>query len=331
MLRREGFDSGLYALTVDDDVADRVCPFEDFPAPGDGDITILHFAVPSPLSSAVQGLRGRRAIVYHNLTPPDLLAAHAPEIARLTAIGRSELGALAESETIDLAIGVSAYNTRDLDATGFTNTATLPLPVDLRRYAAVPDALVARDLRNTGMLFLTVGRVAPNKRLEDFLRVAAYYLRYVDPDARFVVVGSDRGLEGYSRALAALHGALGLDERVRFVGRVSLAEMISYYRAATVYLCTSVHEGFCVPLLEAMYFDTPILARAAAAVPEMLGGAGITYSIADPAPTAEMLHVLASDSDLRSRVIAAGRQRIAAYAPEIVCPRWVETLRGLLS
>ena len=331
VLRREGFDAGLYALTVDDDVADRVRPFEEFAAPGDDDITILHFAVPSPLSSAIQGLGSRRAIVYHNLTPPDLLAAHAPDIARLTAIGRAELRDLATSGTIDLAIGVSAYNTRDLEATGFTNTATLPLPVDLGRYGGAPDALVSHVGEDPGALFLTVGRVAPNKRLEDFLRIAAYYLRYVDPHARFVVVGSDRGLEGYGGALAELHADLGLDDRVRFVGRVSLAEMIAHYRAAAVYVCTSVHEGFCVPLLEAMYFDTPILARAAAAVPETLGGAGVTYTIPDPASTAEMLHVLATDRDLRDRLIAAGRDRLAAFAPSAVTPLWVSAMRELLT
>lgn len=331
VLRAEGYDAGLYALTVDGDVADRVRPFEEFPDPGDGDLTILHFAVPSRLSGTIQQLAGRRALVYHNLTPPDLLAEHAPEIARLTAIGRRELGEIAASGAIDLAIGVSSYNTRDLDATGFESTATLPLPVDLSRYAAAPDALVARGLRNSGTLFLTVGRVAPNKRLEDFLRIAAYYLRYIDPDARFVVVGSDRGLEAYGSALSSLHAALGLDDRVRFVGRVSHAEMVAYYRAATVYVCTSVHEGFCVPLLEAMYFDIPVLARGAAAVPETLGDAGVKYTIADPAPTAEMLHLLATDRDLRDHLIAAGRRNLADYSPDTVCPRWVETLTGLLA
>ncbi len=333
-LEEAGYEAGLYALTVDSGMRDRVRPFADFAPPSADDTTLLHFALPSRLSRVLTECAGRRIVVYHNLTPPELLLPHSPEVARLAAIGRSELEELASSGTVDLAIGVSEFNTADLRRVGFRTTATLPLPMDMSGYDQSPDLLRAAELARGPAPFITVGRIAPNKRLEDFLRTAAYYLRYIEPNAHFLVVGGSRGMEGYLDALLALGERLGLDDRVRFLGRVEHRELIAVYRAAAAYLCTSVHEGFCAPLLEAMHFGVPILARNAAAVPETLGGAGITFdgaqsdvaSSGDPASIAETLHALATDDQLRAHLQARGRQRVARFAPQQVASEWLEGL-----
>jgi glycosyltransferase involved in cell wall biosynthesis len=330
-LRHRGHDANLYALTIDAEIRDGVRPFSEYPAPGPDDLTLLHYALPSPLSEALTRYEGRRAIVYHNLTPPELLLPFCPDIARLTSAGREQLQWLADSGRVDLAIGVSQYNTDDLDATGFARTTTLPLSVDLSRYDVEPDRVLSERLAVAPPIFLTVGRVAPNKRLEDVLRFAAYYLRHVEPDAWFLIVGGTRGLEPYYDALIELHAELGLDHRVRFLGRVSHADLVALYRAASVYLCTSLHEGFCAPLLEAMHFEVPILARAAAAVPETLGGAGVLYDDPDPAAGAEMIHLLATDEALRGRLRQAGRARVADFAPDKVTAVWIEAIESFLA
>ena len=329
-LRQRGHEANLYALTIDAEIRDRVRPFAEYPQPGPDDLTLLHYALPSPLSEALADYEGRRAIVYHNLTPPELLLPFCPEIARLTAIGRDQLQMLARSGRVDLAIGVSGYNTEDLDRTGFDNTVTLPLPLDLSRYDVEPDRVLGERLRDAPPIFLTVGRVAPNKRLEDLLRFAAYYLRHIEPNAWFLIVGGTRGLEPYHDALLELHAELGLDHRVRFLGRVSHADLVALYHAARVYLCTSLHEGFCAPLLEAMHFEVPILARAAAAVPETLGGGGMLFDDPDPAPVAEMLHLMATDTTLRTELQTRGRARVAGFSPAAVTEVWIETLERFL-
>lgn len=328
-LRRAGHQADIYALDVDPPLRSVVRPFRDFPSPGPGDVTVLHFTLPSPLSQTLASCSGHRVLVYHNLTPPELLLPHCPEIARLTALGRRELRRLAAEGAVDLAIGVSRYNTGDLAAAGFPTTATLPLPLNFDRYDTEPDPLLAECLSGGGPTFLTVGRVAPNKRIEDFLKLAAYYLRYITPRARFVVVGSTSGLEAYARSLTGLHAALGLDQRVIFTGRVSLAELIAYYRAATAYVCTSAHEGFCVPLLEAMKFDLPILARRAAAIPETLGNAGILVDSEDPAEWAELLQLVSEDAGLRARLRQRGRERLASFDGDRVAARWRAALEAL--
>lgn len=326
-LRTAGYDAGLYALTIDPGLRGQVHPFDSFPEPRDGDLTLLHFALPSVLSSALVRSPGKRGIVYHNLTPPEMLAEYAPEVARLTARGREELQELADSGRVELAVGVSEFNTADLVAAGFARTLTLPLPMDLHRYDVQPDTVLAARLASAPRIFLTVGRVAPNKRLEDFLRMAAYYLAYIDPDAWFVVVGGNRGLERYYDALMQLREELGLDDRVRFVGRVPHRDLVAWYRAASVYVCTSEHEGFCAPLLEAMHFGVPILARSAGAVPETLGDAGLTFRESEPAAVAEALHALATHEPLRRELAARGRARLDLFLPEAVTGRWVSALR----
>ena len=326
-LQAEGHDARLFALHVDAALRGRVGRIDDLPEAGNEDTTILHFNVPSPLGDLLSARAGRRMICYHNLTPPELLLPHCPEIARLTALGRRQLGELAASGTVDLAIGVSAYNTRDLRETGFANTGTVPLPIDLGRLAGPTNPVLEAELAaNPLSTFLTVGRVAPNKRIEDFLKIAAYYLRYISPQARFLVIGGTRGLESYLDVLIELHGELKLDGRVCFVDHVSLADLITYYRHATAYVCTSAHEGFCAPLLEAMTLDVPIVARRAAAVPETLGNAGVLVDSEDPAAWAEVLHAVATDASLRDRLIALGAERVRAFDSRKVLDAWVAAI-----
>lgn len=331
-LRAAGHRAGLFALSVDDDVAGEVLPLDELPEAADDDVTVLHFAIPSPLGRLLAGRRGRRLIVYHNLTPPELLLPHCPDLARLTALGRRQLTELADTGAVDLAIGVSRFNTADLQAAGFARTATLPLPLELGRLRGPINPVLAAELARPPLpTFITVGRVAPNKRIEDFLKIAAYYLRYVSPEARFLVVGGTRGLEPYLDALVELHGELKLDDRVRFTGKVSLADLITYYRGAAGYVCTSEHEGFCAPLLEAMALRLPVVARRAAAVPETLGGAGILLRTRDPAAWAETLAVVATEPGLRADLIERGRRRVADFEPTAVLDRWVERLGAGIS
>jgi glycosyltransferase involved in cell wall biosynthesis len=231
---------------------------------------------------------------------------------------------------VDVAIGVSDYNCAGLRDAGFETTLTLPLALDLSGYDVAPDPIVVAQESGSPATFLTVGRMAPNKRLETFVRAAAYYVAHINPHAQFIIVGGNRGLEDYSDAVIGLAADVGLDSRFRCVGRVPHADLVAWYRAADVYVCTSTHEGFCAPLLEAMHFEVPILARHAAAIPETLGTAGMTFEDDRPAPLAEMMHMLATDSPTREQLIAAGRRRVADFEPTSVMQRWTRAVGEMI-
>jgi glycosyltransferase involved in cell wall biosynthesis len=315
LLRRMGHRADLFALTIDDELKGDVQPFAD-PAAANGDLTIFHFALPSPMSAAFARLSRGRVLLYHNVTPAAYFAPYDPPLFRLAALARQELASLAGAA--DLALGVSEYNRRELEALGFEATGVLPLAVDLARLTrASPRPALEKTLDDDFVNFLFVGRIAPNKKIEDHIRLAEHYKRYVDAYYRFIFVGRYDAVPRYYATIRRLMSEYQLlNERFVFTGPVPDEDLAVYYRRSAVYISLSEHEGFCAPLLEAMASDLPVLAYAAAAVPETLGGAGVQFAPKDMEQAAELLGALAFDDVLRSKVIAGQRRRLADFGDE---------------
>ncbi len=315
LLRRLGHTSEIYALTIDDELKGDIRPFADS-ASRRGDLTIFHFALPSPMTEAFAELPGGRVLQYHNVTPAFYFAPYDPALFRLASIARQELSTLAGR--VDLALGVSEYNRRELEALGFAPTGVLPLAVDWSRITQpVQRPALDKILDDDFVNFLFVGRIAPNKKIEDHIRLAEHYKRYVDAYYRFIFVGKYDAVPRYFATIRALMTEYRfLNERFIFTGPVPDEDLAVYYRHAAVYISLSEHEGFCAPLLEAMAADVPVLAYTAAAVPETLGGAGVQFSPKDMEYAAELLGSLAFDDDLRSSVIAGQRRRLADFSDD---------------
>lgn len=328
LFRRLGHDSDLFALSIDDDLRGDVRPWTD-PESRQADVTILHFAMPSPMSEALATLPGARVLCYHNVTPPAFFAPYDEGITRLTVLGRRELADLAGR--VDLAVGVSEYNRQELEDLGFAPTGVLPLLLDPDRLRAQPAVPAIERLLQDGLTnILFVGRIAPNKKIEDHIRLAEQYKRYVDVYYRFIFVGHDQAVPRYAAAVRALIAEYRmLPDRFWFTGPVPEAELAAYYRNAHAYVSLSEHEGFCVPLVESMAMDVPVLAYAAAAVPETLGGAGVTFAPKDLEYAAELLGGLIYDQPFRSGVLAGQRARVKAFAPDRIEPRIRQTLAAV--
>lgn len=313
MLRALGHDSEIYALTVDDVLRDDVLPFADAGARR-GDITIFHYALPSPMTEAFARLPRGRVMLYHNVTPAHYFAPYDPALFRLASLARAELATLVGQ--VDLALGVSEFNRRELEAIGFSPTGVLPLAVDTARVTqpvrrpALEKVLESYDFIN----FLFVGRVAPNKKIEDHLKLAEFYKRYVDEYYRFIFVGKHDAVPQYYASIRGMMAQFRLPpDRFIFTGPVPDEDLAVYYRHAAVYISLSEHEGFCAPLVEAMAAGVPILAYSAAAVPETLGGSGVQFTTKDMEHAAELLGLLTFDDELRARVIAGQRRRLADF------------------
>jgi glycosyltransferase involved in cell wall biosynthesis len=324
MLHRLGHASELFALTMDDDLRDDVRPFDD-PAARRGDLTIFHYALPSPMTEAFASLDSGRVLQYHNVTPARFFAPYDPGLFRLAALGRRELKTLVGR--VDLALGDSEYNRVELESLGFSRTGVFPIAVDTSRITRRVDRPALEALLDDECVnFLFVGRIAPNKKIEDHIRLAEFYKRYVDAYYRFIFVGRVDVVPRYYSMIRAFIAELRLlNERFIFTGPVPDEELAVYYRYAAVYTSLSEHEGFCVPLVEAMAADVPILAYTAAAVPDTLGGAGIQFAPKDLELAAELLGELAFNDDLRARVIAGQRRRLADFGDDRVSQR-LETL-----
>jgi len=278
---------------------------------------LLHYALPSPLTQALQAHRGRRVLLHHNITPPEFFSGWDPELARICALGREQLAGLRDH--VELGLADSEFNRAELEAAGFRRTGVLPIYLDFARYREAPNPVVTRMLGDGPVNLLFVGRVSPNKRHEDLIRVASYWKNFISPDVRLLLVGKLPRRREYFDALQALfYEEAFTPAEVVFTGHVSHDDLLAYYAASDLFLCLSAHEGFGVPLVEAMLMDVPVLARRTTAVGDTLGDAGVQFEDLDVPQVAEMGQQLVTDRALREAVLASQRRQLAAFAPEAV-------------
>ncbi len=310
--RTHGFQSEIYCLSRDRGLEGESRLFSEFPRPSAGDLTILHFALPSPLTRALREVPGKKGVIHHNVTPARFFAGHDPEIARIAALGRTELDSL--KDAVDLAWADSEFNRLELVELGFREPRVLPLFIDFARYDK-PFSRFAYDLfRDERINILFVGRVAPNKRIEHLIKTAFYFKKFVSPLVRLIVVGKTNTFPKYYESCARMADEFHLKpDEARFLGHVPDAELFALYRAADVFLSLSEHEGFCLPLVESMIFDLPVIALGATAVPGTLGGAGILLDRFRPDETAELVGLLARDEALRRTLVESDRRRLADF------------------
>lgn len=282
------------------DLPARCCP---------DDLCLLHLSIGSPVNDVFAKLPCRKAILYHNMTPSHYFEGVNPQTARVLARGRAQLQALANVTDVNMAD--SSFNAEELAAAGYRDVSVLPLLLETRALEISPDQRLVKQLApTTNVLF--VGRAAPNKRIEDALFAYLCFRKSFPGPTRFLHVGSRSASNHYLRILRSIVRGLPQGE-VRFAGAVSQTALAAYYRSANVFLCTSEHEGFCAPLLESMFYGVPVLARAAAAVPETLGGAGVLFRGNSAPDIAEMMLRLCTDAALRTAVLKGQRQRLQQY------------------
>jgi glycosyltransferase involved in cell wall biosynthesis len=281
---------------------------------------ILRYALFSQTAEVAVRSNGPVALCYHNITPGDLVREYNPDLADLCDRGRAALRDF--RGRLDALIADSSFNAAELADAGLGEAEVVPLLLDL-------PAEVPRREPNRDPVVVTVGRVVPNKRLEDVIRGFALYQRRHAPEASLVIVGSHVGFEDYRTALEILIARIGA-RHVVFTGPISSEARDAWYRRADVYLGMSIHEGFCAPLLEALAHGTPVVARAAAAVPETVGAAGLLLEDADLPLVAEALHEVAASSATRAALYDAADRRLAELQPDKIAPRIRAALEPIL-
>ncbi len=326
-LQKWGYRSRLYAETVAPAQHWREVQHFRRYRPAAGELLIVHYTQASPLIDYVAGLETPILLVYHNITPPHFFVGVNPRLVQATQDGLTQLPALRQ-RTI-LALADSAFNEHDLRAAGYQRTAIVPVLIPETLQQQTPSPQVLAQLQSSVNL-LSVGRIAPNKRFEDVIKVFFYY-RQLEPRARLFLVGSGANTRPYLAWLREFAAWLGLGDSVTFTGHVSDAELAAYYRRADAFIYMSEHEGFGIPPVESMRFGVPVLAYAAAAIPETMGEAGVLVSEKDYPVLAEVLHLLHTDPELRGRVVARQYERVSDFSPQIVLTRWRKLLEQVLA
>ena len=331
LLRGLGLESEVYTQTVHHSMVGRSQSFQKFT--GGPDVAVLyHLAVGSVLADLLLSRPEPLIVDYHNITPAKFFDEWDPPILHAVEWGRNQMATLATRCRLGLAD--SEFNRTELAANGYRPTAVAPILLDLEAFDREVDeramATLEQTKRQGGSDWLFVGRITPNKCQHDVVKAFAAHRLLHDPQARLHIVGGVAS-EPYAAALRAFVRKLGLASCVSLTGAVSPGVLAAHYRAADVYVCLSEHEGFCVPLLESMYFRVPIVAFGVTAVPETLADAGVCLPDKSPALVAEAVGRVLTDDDLRAQLVDAGSRRLQDFTLERSRARFLEAMAPVLS
>jgi glycosyltransferase involved in cell wall biosynthesis len=303
VLQAAGYDSEIFVETADTRLEDLTYDYRDLvDASHPDNLLIHHFSIGSRASRVAYALPDRMALVYHNITPPEYFVGVHKQLVELCWKGRRELQAYVSR--CDLALGDSEFNRQELESLGFPETGVLPVVPGFSHLSGVPDWRIAGQFDDERTNLLFVGRMIPNKRIENVIRIFHAYRTLFNPRSRLLLVGSHGGFEKYLTMLHQLVATLGTPD-VHYSGHVSNEELTAYYDVADLFLCASEHEGFCVPLVEAFHMRVPVVALAATAVPATLDGGGVLYENQDPCHVAALVDAVLSDQALADTVVAA--------------------------
>jgi glycosyltransferase involved in cell wall biosynthesis len=305
----DGIDCRIYIETPDKDTVAETRPYleyEDDAVPGD--VLVYQMATRSVMVRWLESRPEPVVVNYHSLTPYEYFAPWNNWIARHQVEATIELGNLAA--TAVLGIGVSAFDAGELRASGYRDVVVIPIAnVRIPPTPADPAAVAALARRaGDGPRWLSVGRLAPNKAHQDTIAALFVARSTTSPDARLTIVGSPTE-PNYARALQRYAVRLGIAGAVDFVSRISDAELSAHYVSADVLVMLSEHEGFGVPLVEAMLHGLPVVAYASGAVPEVVGDAGVLLDAKGPRRVAEAVAELLGDDARREALVALGRAR----------------------
>jgi glycosyltransferase involved in cell wall biosynthesis len=327
ILRKHG-PSEVFTIHVHPDLAGEVHPYRDYPyfKPAEPDpVTIVHISMgDDAFLPFLAEIPGRFIVYYHNITPSEYFVSWDAGTARMLKLGRSYVTDL--QDRVLYAIAASEYSASELRDAGYDDVRVGGLPLDMERLIAIRPAPIP-DLGG-GPVILSVGQLYPHKRPDLLLAAFHRLVSGYRPDARLVIAGAAR-MPAFERALTRYVDRLGLASCVTITGEIPEAELMAWFRRADLFVTLSEHEGFCVPLVEAMFLDVPILGRDWAAVPETMGEAGILLPPnTGPTALARVVAAMLENPDALESLRSRGRIRREAFTREACRRRLEESLTG---
>ena len=289
-------------------LSDTIFPAREMGNLKDNDLLIYHFSIGSDATDIFRKSKAKKMIYYHNITPAKYLLPYSDGYASLLRSGREELKNLVQ--IADFALADSKFNALELTKLGFNHVKVLPLSMDEDHLKIKHDDSVTRQFKSDTEVFLFVGRIVPNKNIEGLIKTFYYYCNSINHNSKMIIIGSIDNLPAYYIHLKKIIKSLSLQEKVIFTGKIPIAQLLAYYKRANAFISLSEHEGFCLPLVESMYFDIPVFALNRAAVQETLGGAGVLIETLDYKSIAELIKLVLNNHILKEQICQAQRKRL---------------------
>ena len=311
IFRALGHESDIYAGVIHSYLVDNATHWKRHKAVSHADnLLVYHFSVGSEIAEYLLQIPDRLVLVFHNITPPRWFFGVSPHMVELAVDGYEQLKLL--RDRTEVAWADSEYNASILRELGYERVEVLPIIIDFSRLELTPNAVFARQWRSSQTTWFFAGRVSPNKCHEDIIRGFKVYKEAVNPHSRLILTGDVLNCARYANGMIQLVRDLHIPD-VFFTGMIDDDELAAMFKMADVFVCMSEHEGFCVPLLEAMHYDVPVVAYDAGAVGSTLGGSGVLLKDKHPVNLAGIVDQILTDENLRVRIVNNQRRRLLAY------------------
>ena len=326
LLRIKGYETQIYSEGICSKLQKEriINPLSHLPDLYSNDIILYHLAIGTEFNNIISTLKCKKIAIYHNITPPEFFEDYSQLYVDLCKLGLDQVKKL--NNTFDYVLADSDFNKQDLVNMGFTaKINVLPILIAFEDYEKKPSKYIMKKYEDDFQNLIFVGRVAPNKKHEDLIRFYEAYKRNINPKSRLILVGSYEGMDLYKERLDNYIKALGVKD-VIFTGKIPFSEILAYYKVANLFMCTSEHEGFCVPLVEAMYFDVPIIAYNSTAIPWTLGDSGVLMHRKDDMDWSLMINKLLTDFDYREQVLIKQRLQLQNFNKELVSEKLLNYL-----
>lgn len=314
ILKKNGYKTGIYAEVIDERLPKGIAlNVNKMQKTRRGDIIIYHLSTGSKLNYLLPEWEGHKIIIYHNITPDYFFEKYNVEVQRNCIEGRKGLENL--RNTPGYCIADSEYNKSELIDSGYScKIDVLPIVIPFEDYQKKPNENVIKRYAGDGYTnILFTGRIVPNKKQEDVIAAFHYYQKFFNPKSRLFLVGSFV-IKNYYNELRAYVKALGVNN-VIFTGHIPFDEILAYYTLSDLFLCLSEHEGFCIPLVEAMIFKIPIVAFQSTGVTGTMGDGGFPVKLKNPLEIAGIMHYIQTHQHLRQELVRKGQEQLLQFEP----------------
>jgi len=329
ILKKMGYKSNIYAESVVEPLDSKTAyKIDKMPKVEKDDIIIYHLSTGSELNFKFAKFNCRKIAIYHNVTPPEFFEQNDEFIKGINEWGLEGVKFL--SDKVDYCLADSELNKQDLiDLNYKCDIDVLPIVVPLEDYKKTPNKVVVKKYNDEYTNIIFTGRIAPNKKQEDAIAAFYYYKKFWNDKARLILVGSYKETDLYYMRLKKYVEEIGVED-VIFTGHIKFDEILAFYKVADAFLCMSEHEGFCVPLVEAMMFQVPIIAYNSTAIPSTLGGSGFMIDDKDPIFVAKCIDKVVSDKILQHNLIKKQNERLEDFRYEHIAEQFKNYINAFI-
>lgn len=330
LLKKQGYKTSVYAENIDQRIKIKdIHKIEKFISVEADDIIIYHLSTGTKLNEWIKTQNCKKIMIYHNITPPIFLEKYSIEAANLCRKGLEQVKEL--KNTFDYVLADSDFNRQNLIDMGYKcRIDVLPILIPFEDYNKKPDIITIKKYADNYTNIIFVGRIAPNKKHEDIIKAFKMYNERYNPKSRLILVGSYNGMAKYYHRLKEYISKLGV-KNVVFTGHIRFDKILAYYKIADLFLCMSEHEGFCVPLLEAMHFNVPIVAYDSCAIKGTLGGSGFLINEKNYSEIAGAINRIITDEKLKKTIVNNQDERLEDFDVGYVGKQFLEYLNDYIS